>query len=140
MKPRLETISKTIRPDEDVLLRAFSKSVELQMTWSESTCADDPDALGLYLPAARQIIVNLRNVYRDAVRMTPEPEGSMIGTLIHLHDMCLIHELIHWATGGSDHHDNWNPLLLEGLIIPMCEEWHRAVAAQARVRRSNMEY
>ncbi|MDE1852830.1 MAG: hypothetical protein KGI38_03675 [Thaumarchaeota archaeon] len=61
--------------------------------------------------------------------MTPEPEGSMIGALIHLQDMCLIHELIHWGTGSSEHHDNWNSLVLGGLIIPICEEWHRAMAA-----------
>lgn len=129
MKPRLETISKAVRPGQDVLLWTSSRSIDLQMIWSESTCADDPDALGLYLSDQRRIIVNLRNVYRDAARMAPDSEGPLIGTLIHLQDMCLIHELIHWSTGGSEHHDKWNSLVLGDLIIPICEEWHQAQAA-----------
>jgi hypothetical protein len=58
--------------------------------------------------------------------MVREPEGSMIGMLIHLHDMCLIHELVHWCTGADEHHNNWNSLILKGLIISICEEFHRA--------------
>jgi hypothetical protein len=84
--------------------------------------------LGLYLPAERRIIVNLKNVYRDAARMVPEPEGSMIGALIHLYDMCLIHGLTHWGTGGSEQHENWNPLTLSGLIVRICEEWQLLLA------------
>jgi len=60
--------------------------------------------------------------------MAPEQEGPMIGTLIHLHDMCLIHELVHWCTGADEKHDNWNPLILGGLIIRVCEERRQALA------------
>jgi hypothetical protein len=128
MKPWPESAGETIRPDRDAF-GTLSKRVDIRMIWSGSTCADDPAALGLYLPTAHQILVNLKNVYREAVRIAPEPEGSLMGTIIHLQDMCLIHELIHWGTGGSDHHDHWNHFILEGLIMRICEERRRNPAA-----------
>jgi hypothetical protein len=135
MKVTVELAKEVTHTDRGSLLPSAGVTVDLQMIWFESTCADDPDALGLYPPGECRIIVNLKNVYRDAVRMVPKPEGSMIGTLIHLHGMWLIHELVHWCTGSDEKHENWNQLILSGLVIRLCEESRQAQIVAARFLR-----
>ena len=105
-----------------ILVRKEASGFDFYIVWSAITCHDDHQALGCYVTsrASPALVLNLRKIYESSVRLVAEPEGPLLETLIHLHDMCLLHELTHWGTGDASHHLFWNNFIMLGLVLPLC--------------------